>query len=139
MTYSAEGTVVEGSPVRRVGFATCISPAPVETNEHINLYKTLGSAHSPGQPIDDGYSLELKSGMDSTLTTVGEHTNDYIQFHYGSTSWTSFDTKGDASCKLVGDNWDKNGPKGCPNAMAVSYCLAGAEAGGHLQSLAGSA
>ncbi|KAI4858757.1 hypothetical protein F4820DRAFT_204727 [Hypoxylon rubiginosum] len=85
------------------------------------VYTTPGSAHSPGQPINDGHPLKLKeSGMDNTLTMVGEHTNDYIQFSYGSTSWTSNDTKSDASCKLVGDNWDKNGPKGCPNAMAVT-------------------
>ncbi|PWI64133.1 hypothetical protein PCL_12117 [Purpureocillium lilacinum] len=84
------------------------------------VYTTPGSTHSPGQPINDGHPLKLKkSGMDSTLTMVGQHTNDYIQFSYGSTSWTSTDTDGDASCKLVGNNWDKDGPKGCPNAMAV--------------------
>lgn len=90
------------------------------------VYTTPGSAHSPGQPINDDRPLKLmKSGMDKTLTIVGEHTNDYIQFSYGSTSWTSSDTEGDASCKLVGDDWDKNGPKGCPDARAVvSYLLA---------------
>ncbi|KAF3012436.1 hypothetical protein E8E14_011556 [Neopestalotiopsis sp. 37M] len=61
-----------------------------------------------------------ESGIDSTLTIVGEHTNDYIQFSYGSTSWTSSDSNGDASCQLVGDDWNKNGPEGCPNAMAIT-------------------
>ncbi|UNI17167.1 hypothetical protein JDV02_003543 [Purpureocillium takamizusanense] len=85
------------------------------------VYTSPGSAHSPGQPINDSHPLKLKeSGMDNTLTMIGEHTNDYIQFSYGSTSWTSTDTNGDASCKLVGNNWDKDGPKGCPNAMAVT-------------------
>ncbi|KAK2606049.1 hypothetical protein QQS21_003567 [Conoideocrella luteorostrata] len=84
------------------------------------VYTTPGSAHSPGQPINDGHALQInEKGMAKTLTLVGEHTNDYIQFSYGDKSWTSNDDKGDATCKLVGDNWDKDGPKGCPNAKAV--------------------
>lgn len=98
----------------------------ITDNSGKTVYTTPGSAHSPGQPINDGHPLEItESGMDNTLSMVGEHTNDYIQFNYGSTSWTSSDTEGDASCKLVGDNWNQNGPTGCPNAMAiVSYFLA---------------
>ncbi|GAW14582.1 hypothetical protein ANO14919_039850 [Xylariales sp. No.14919] len=85
------------------------------------IYTTPGSASSPGQPINDAHPLEISaSGMDQTLTLIGEHTNDYIQFYYGSASWTSSDTEGDASCKLVGNDWDKNGPQGCPNGMAAT-------------------
>lgn len=89
------------------------------------LYQTGKSAHTPGVPINDAFPLKLKEdGMDETLTVVGEHTDDYIQFYYGSTAWRSTDTEGDASCKLVGDNWAVSGPGGdCPNAMAVVSCF----------------
>ncbi|PWI71638.1 hypothetical protein PCL_11732 [Purpureocillium lilacinum] len=86
----------------------------------VNLYTTPGSAHSPGQPINDKAPLKITvPGMQETLTIVGEHTNDYIQFYYGSKAWRSGDTTGDAKCNLKGDDWGK-GPTGCPNAMAAS-------------------
>lgn len=85
----------------------------------VNLYTTPGSAHSPGQPINDKAPLKITvPGMQETLTIVGEHTNDYIQFYYGSKAWRSGDTTGDAKCNLKGDDWGK-GPTGCPNAMAA--------------------
>ncbi|KAL6788909.1 hypothetical protein GGI42DRAFT_337863 [Trichoderma sp. SZMC 28013] len=85
-----------------------------------NLYTTPGSTHSPGQPIDADVPLHIKvSGMDDTLTITGDHTKDYIQFSYGSTQWKSSDTQGAASCTLL-DQWNKDGPRGCPNAEAVT-------------------
>lgn len=90
------------------------------------LYTTPDSVHSPGLPINDANPLELhEPGMDESLFVTGEHTGDYIQFSYGSTSWRSTDNKGDASCQLVGDNWDTNGPQGCPTMALVSQFLAG--------------
>ncbi|KZZ94360.1 hypothetical protein AAL_05327 [Moelleriella libera RCEF 2490] len=64
-----------------------------------------------------------KSGIDDTLTTVGEHVKDYIRFTYGSASWTLTTTNGDASCKLVGNNWNKDGLKGCANSKAIVSLL----------------
>ncbi|KAJ6437230.1 aspartate-tRNA ligase [Purpureocillium lavendulum] len=84
------------------------------------LYATPGSAHSPGQPINDKSPLKLTvPGMQETLIIVGEHTNDYMQFYYGNKAWRSGDRKGDARCSLKGQDWGK-GPTGCPNAMAAS-------------------
>lgn len=105
---------------------------PVEKNLYarINLtgadgkviYTTQRSVHSPGVPINDAFPLKLKEdGMSETLTVIGEHTNDYIQFHYGSTSWTSGTNDGKASCQLNGDDWNKNGPQGCPAPAIVSF------------------
>ncbi|KAK1847354.1 fg-gap repeat domain-containing protein [Colletotrichum chrysophilum] len=84
------------------------------------LYSTPGSTRTPGQPINDQSPLELqKGGMKDKLKIVGEHVNDYIQFYYGSASWTSWTTEGSAKCKLVGDNWNKDGPGKCPT-MAIT-------------------
>ncbi|KAI0443025.1 hypothetical protein F4803DRAFT_550595 [Xylaria telfairii] len=89
------------------------------------LYTTPGSTSSPGQPINDQHPLKITAeGMHDTLTIVGEHTNDYIQFYYGSNvNWTTHDTQGDAKCSLQGDDWG-NGPSGCPNAAAAARTFA---------------
>lgn len=85
------------------------------------LYQTPGSVHSPGVPINDANPLEIKKdGMSDTLVIVGEHAGDYIRFTYGSSYWSSSDTEGDASCKLVGDNWNENGPGDCDSGAEVS-------------------
>lgn len=84
------------------------------------MYTTPQSAHSPGQPINNAHPLSLqKNGMKNALVITGEHSNDYIQFAYGSTSWTSGTTNGDAHCTLKGENWKKDGPPGCPSAPAI--------------------
>lgn len=85
------------------------------------LYSTPGSAHSPGQPINAAHALSIQEeGMPKPLVVVGEHSGDYIQFTYGDVSWKSGDTSGKGHCKLKGNDWDKKGPQGCPNAMASS-------------------
>ncbi|KAI0190469.1 hypothetical protein EV127DRAFT_495166 [Xylaria flabelliformis] len=71
---------------------------------------------SPGLPINDASPLELQEGgMKETLKIVGEHTNDYIQFYYGDIAWRTTTDSGPASCKMIGDNWDQNGPANCPS------------------------
>ncbi|RYP11679.1 hypothetical protein DL765_007638 [Monosporascus sp. GIB2] len=82
------------------------------------LYETRGQ---PGVPINDGNPFHVqKEGMKHELKVVGQHTNDYVHFWYGDINWTSGTAEGEAFCKLVGDDWDKNGPRGCPNAMAIA-------------------
>jgi hypothetical protein len=84
------------------------------------IYTTPQSSESPGQPINSGNSLSLQeSGLQNTLVITGEHTNDYIQFTYGSTSWTSGTNNGNANCTLNGNDWNKSGPPGCPEAPAI--------------------
>lgn len=88
------------------------------------IYTTPQSTQSPGQPINDGNPLSLQeNGMKNPLKITGEHTKDYIQFTYGSTSWTSGTKDGNAHCTLKGSDWSKNGPSGCPNAAAIVSVL----------------
>ncbi|KAI0858816.1 hypothetical protein F4860DRAFT_526722 [Xylaria cubensis] len=62
--------------------------------------------------------------MKETLKIVGEHTNDYIQFYYGDVAWRTTTDSGPASCKIIGDNWDQNGPANCPSpAISVAQFL----------------
>ncbi|RYP63721.1 hypothetical protein DL771_009146 [Monosporascus sp. 5C6A] len=83
------------------------------------LYETRG--HQPGVPINDGNPFHLQeAGMNHELKVVGQHTNDYMHFWYGDINWTSGTAEGEAFCKLDGDDWDKNGPQGCPNAPAIA-------------------
>jgi hypothetical protein len=85
------------------------------------LYTTPGPTSAPGVPINDANRFTLKEdGMSNALTVVGEHQKDYIQFHYGDVAWTSGDTQGAATCKLVGDNWSNDGPVNCPTMAVVS-------------------
>ncbi|KAI1740086.1 hypothetical protein F4680DRAFT_448280 [Xylaria scruposa] len=93
----------------------------IKDPEGNSIYDTPRSASSPGQPIDGQHPLEVTAdGMQETLTIVGEHTNDYIQFYYGKNlSWTLGDTEGNAKCSLWGDDWG-DGPSGCPNAAAAA-------------------
>jgi hypothetical protein len=85
------------------------------------IYTTRQSAHSPGRPINDAHPLSLQeNGMKNALVITGEHTNDYIQFAYGSTFWTSGTKDGNAHCTLKGDDWNKSGPSGCPAPAIVS-------------------
>jgi hypothetical protein len=113
------------SGTRKLAITEIWTCEPVEKNLYarINLtgadgkaiYTTQRSVHSPGVPINDAFPLKLKEDeMSETLTVIGERTNDYIQFYYGWTSWTSGTNDGKASWKLNGDDWNKNGPQGCP-------------------------
>ncbi|KAI9764588.1 MAG: hypothetical protein M1840_008317 [Geoglossum simile] len=107
---------------------------PVESNLYASvkitgadgkeIYTTPQSTHSPGQPINSAKPLSLQeNGMKNALVITGQHTNDYIQFAYGSTSWTTMTkeaaTDGKGSCKLKGNDWNKGGPSGCPAGPAI--------------------
>ncbi|KAK5010505.1 hypothetical protein LTR28_009489 [Elasticomyces elasticus] len=82
-----------------------------------DVYVSPRSTHSPGQPINDAHPLSLEAdGLTNPLVITGEHTNNYIQFAYGSTSWTSGTTGGTAHCSLKGDDWSSTGLSGCPTA-----------------------
>lgn len=86
------------------------------------LYETALAIGSLGVPINDQSALHIKeAGMAQELVVTGEHVNDYIQFSYGETAWTTLDTEGVALCNLVGENWPAEGPRGCPSAAAVSF------------------
>jgi hypothetical protein len=78
-----------------------------------SLYQTAQSTSSPGQPIDDSNPLTLDTKYGS-LRITGEHTGDYIQFNAGDSSWTSNTASGPATCKLVGEDWNKDGRQNCP-------------------------
>lgn len=85
------------------------------------IYTTPGSAHTPGKPIGVDGPLEFsEEGMDSTFTVERGDSYDYLQFSYGSTSWKSSDTSGEASCELDGDDWDGEGPE-CDEGAFVSH------------------
>ena len=90
------------------------------------IYRSKRSTRSPGQPINAGKSLSIQEDdMKEALVITGEHSNDYIQFTYGETSWTSGTTNGDAKCTLKGSDWSKDGPAACPDGeAAVSVCNA---------------
>ncbi|KAF2280019.1 uncharacterized protein EI97DRAFT_454956 [Westerdykella ornata] len=78
------------------------------------LYETGGSTRSPGVPIGDQQRPTIQEeGMSKGLQVIAEHENDYIQFYYGDVAWTSGTTEGEATCKLVGDNWDTESPVQC--------------------------
>ncbi|KAN0067299.1 hypothetical protein V8E54_014562 [Elaphomyces granulatus] len=80
-----------------------------------NVYSTPTSADSPGQPINANHPLSIQAnGLANNLIITGEHSNDYIQFTYGSTSWLSGTTSGQAHCSLDGKDWNTKGPQGCP-------------------------
>lgn len=84
------------------------------------LYTTEQSTTSPGIPINDANRETLKeNGLPQELIIIGEHTNDYIQFYYGTTAWTSGTTNGNANCQLNGRDWNKGGPSGCPAGEAI--------------------
>lgn len=89
------------------------------------VYTTKQSTSTPGVPINDNSPLGLQEpGMKSKLVVVGEHSNDYVQFTYGSdasfiaTAEDAGKANVNGQCSLKGDNWNTEGPQGCPNAMA---------------------
>lgn len=85
------------------------------------IYKSSQSAHSPGIPINDKDPLQIDNeNMLHPLFIVGEHEKDYVQFFFGDLSWTTGTTHGDNKCKLVGDDWNKDGPGACPSHALVS-------------------
>jgi len=88
------------------------------------LYQSAQSATTPGQPIDVDKPLKITLSSQDELTMVGEHADDYIQFSTKMASWKSSTISGQASCHLVGHDWNSQGPQGCPSAGIVSLiCL----------------
>jgi hypothetical protein len=100
--------------------ASNLYAAVTVTGPDEKVWYTTTEGNSIGLHIDDSHPLKVQAGgMTNELVIVGEHVNDYVQFTYGSLSWTSGTTTGDyAYCTLKGDDWDKNGPPNCPNAPA---------------------
>ncbi len=84
------------------------------------LYATPGSAHSPGQPINDNTPLKIDAdGLPRLMTVVGEHTNDHIQFYYGDQAWRSTTTTGASKCSITDPgNW---GPPDCSKGATVDF------------------
>ena len=62
-----------------------------------------------GDPINSSDPLSFDSKLPNPLVITGEHMNDYVQFTYGTLSWTSRTTTGPATCSNGG--WDpRDGP-----------------------------
>lgn len=62
-----------------------------------------------GDPINNSDPYSFTSKLPLPLVIVGEHEGDYVQFTYGSLSWTSRTTSGSATCSNGGWN-PKDGP-----------------------------
>lgn len=63
-----------------------------------------------GEPINSGDGATFQGPLPNAIQITGEHENDYVQFAYGSLSWTSRTTSGPwsnpAGCSDGG--WDPN-------------------------------
>lgn len=94
------------------------------------LYVTPQSTRTPGVPINAARPAVIEEkGMSRSLTVVGQHTDDYIQFTYGDDLWFTAGARmlgtnsGDGRCGLKGSkNWDTKGPQ-CPGKSIVSIAL----------------
>lgn len=64
-----------------------------------------------GDPINTSDPYSFTSKLPLPLVIVGEHENDYVQFTYGSLSWTSRTTSGPATCSIGG--WNPTGGPVC--------------------------
>ena len=68
-----------------------------------------------GEPINAGDGATFQGPLPQAIQITGEHENDYVQFVYGSLSWTSRTTGGPwgaaASCSDGG--WDPNDGPTC--------------------------
>ena len=62
-----------------------------------------------GEPINSGNGATFQGPLPQAIAITGEHKNDYVQFTYGSVSWTSRTTSGPATCKNGGWN-PRDGP-----------------------------
>ncbi|KAN0087078.1 hypothetical protein V8E54_000766 [Elaphomyces granulatus] len=57
-----------------------------------------------GEPINAGNAATFQGPLSQPVQITGEHDHDYIQFTYGSLSWTSRTTSGPANCHNGGWN-----------------------------------
>jgi hypothetical protein len=64
----------------------------------------VGGTNGDKVSINAGNLLFLSSKLTDQLVVTGEHTQDYVQFTYGSSSWTSMDTD-----QTVKTGWCVNG------------------------------
>ena len=64
-----------------------------------------------GEPINNGNDTTFQGPLPNPISINGEHENDYIQFDYGSLSWTSRTTSGPATCSNGG--WNPRDGPGC--------------------------
>jgi hypothetical protein len=62
-----------------------------------------------GDPINDGNHTTIQGPLPYPIHVTGEHEHDYIQFTYGTLSWTSRGTSGPATCSNAGWN-PRDGP-----------------------------
>ena len=62
-----------------------------------------------GEPINSGNGATFQGPLPQAIYITGEHEHDYVQFTYGSVSWTSRTTSGPATCKNGGWN-PRDGP-----------------------------
>jgi hypothetical protein len=62
-----------------------------------------------GEPINVGNQATFQGPLSKPVQITGEHEHDYIQFTYGSLSWTSRTTSGSATCQNGGWN-PRDGP-----------------------------
>ena len=74
-------------------------------NNKTVIYQTPDSSTVYGDPINVGNGTTVQGPLPNPLAITGEHENDYIQFTYGSESWTSRDQ----SCSNGGWN-PRDGP-----------------------------
>ena len=76
-----------------------------------------------GDPINGSDPYSFTSKLPLPLVIVGEYEGDYVQFTYGSLSWTSRTTSGSATCSNGGWN-PKDGPVcGLRSGNTNAVCL----------------
>ncbi|KAF2233988.1 hypothetical protein EV356DRAFT_502931 [Viridothelium virens] len=80
-------------------------------NNKATIYQTsTDAAHADwGEPINAGNGSTIQGPLPYPIQITGEHDNDYVQFTYGSVSWTSRTTSGPANCANGGWN-PRDGP-----------------------------
>lgn len=84
-------------------------------NSKTTIYATSKSAGKGyGDPINDGNHFSVQGPLPNPLYIIGEHENDYIQFAYGSLSWT--DNTPNAGAQCTNGGWD---PKDGPNCGSL--------------------
>ncbi|KAL9077076.1 MAG: hypothetical protein Q9157_003499, partial [Trypethelium eluteriae] len=80
-------------------------------NNKATIYQTsTDGAHADwGEPINAGNGSTIQGPLPYPIQIIGEHENDYVQFTYGSASWTSRTDSGPANCANGGWN-PRDGP-----------------------------
>ncbi|KAF7938003.1 uncharacterized protein EAE97_007799 [Botrytis byssoidea] len=71
-----------------------------------------------GDPINVGNGTNVQGPLPIPLSITGEHENDYVQFTYGTLSWTS--KKANGKAKFTNDGWDPRGGPGCDHNLLAA-------------------